>query len=49
MTKKEFENGAVVLVYEDHSLPVVVIRSVSKGGQLAETDEHKGLFKLFSD
>jgi zinc protease len=44
--KVEFANGLRLLVKEDHRLPFVQIRTVFKGGVLAEVAEKNGLTQL---
>jgi zinc protease len=44
VTKVTMPNGLVLLVKEDHRLPIVAVQATSPGGVRAETEETNGLF-----
>lgn len=46
ITKTVFENGLTVLVRENHSLPVVSMRAVFKGGVRLEKEANNGIFNF---
>ncbi len=46
--KFTLENGLTILIREDHSLPLVSIRLVFKGGILAENEKDNGVCRLVS-
>ncbi len=46
--KAVLDNGLVVLLREDHSIPLVSIRMVFTGGVLVETEDNNGISQLVS-
>ena len=48
ITRFEMDGGLVLLVGEDHSLPLVSIRIVGLGGLIAETEKDNGIYNLMS-
>ncbi len=48
ISKHVLDNGARVLIREDHSLPLATVKVLFKGGLLTETKKDNGLCNLFS-
>lgn len=48
ISKHTLSNGLTVLLRPDHSLPLVSVRMLFKGGVLAEKKENNGVFNLMS-
>lgn len=49
VTRDTLPNGVKVIMVEDHEFPVVNLRLIVKGGQVAEPKAKKGLADLFGD
>ncbi len=47
--KIQLENGLIILIREDHSLPLVTLRAVFQGGARQEEEELAGLSTLMSE
>lgn len=46
--KETFKNGASLIIEEDHSIPLVSLQAVFKGGVIEENDKNNGLFSLMT-
>lgn len=47
--KLRLDNGATLLVVEDHTVPLVSVRALGKGGLLAETEANNGATHLAAE
>lgn len=47
--KMRLDNGATLVVHEDHSVPLVSVRALGKGGLLAETEADNGVTHLLAE
>jgi zinc protease len=48
ISKKRLSNGALLILGEDHSVPLVALQAIFKGGVIAENEKTNGVFQLMT-